>query len=118
MGASSVTGTGNGSANNKTTKELSILTRGHQIVEAGRVTSVPGLLSPPSPAAVVKFSKPLPGSYNNYAIIMTPINGQSVWVATFLEDEDNNFSGFTCNSTEECDVMFIVVKIGAQVIDL
>lgn len=118
MSASSVTGTGPGAANNKTTKELSILTSGHAIVEAGWIHVNSGVTSPPAPLSSVVFGKPLPGDYTNYVVQLTPYNGTNAYLASFIENDAGDFAGFYVAGEDECEAMYLVVKIGAQVVDL
>ena len=119
MGASSVTGVGQGACLNLTTKELAIVVNnGPQVVLCGRVSTsedVGDVSSPPvNSAAIVYFPKSLPGTPDDYAVILTPIGGQYAYVASLLQDDDDNFSGFSLATESEYDVFYMVVRQGIR----
>lgn len=123
MGASSVTGvSGSGTSGKLTTNELSQLANGPSILIAGVATTNEGFGSPSSPpsytAGTIVFPKPLPGNGNGnpgslYCVILTTISGGYAYVTDMTEDDDN-FIGFSFNCESECDVMYIVTKIGIR----
>lgn len=130
MGASSVTGvSGTGTSGKLTTNELSQLANGPSILIAGIASTGTGgdpESSPPSdPTGTVTFPRPLPGNGNGdpgscYCVILTTLNGGYAYV-TDMDDQDldgdevdDHFTGFSFIAEEECDVMYIVTKIGIR----
>lgn len=116
MGATTTTGTGKGNSRKLTVKELSMLANGPTILVAGRSESEGGgaISSPPIPSSRVIFPNPLPGSPDNYVVIMTSINAGNAYVADMTEDINGDFSGFYYVSDTEGTVMYIVTKVGQK----
>lgn len=116
MGAQSVTGTGFGASNKLTTKELSSLANGPSILVAGSVELADDLLpiSPPTPAATVTLTNPLPGSHENYVVIITSLNSGMVFVSDMSDNDDNNFSEFTVMGEAEGSCMYLITKAGTR----
>lgn len=121
MGASSVTGvSGPGVAGKATTNELSQWANGPQILIAGIVASSGVPSSPPSEGNTVTFQHPLPGLGEEHVVILTTLNGGAAYVTDMDDhdldgdDEDDHFVGFSFMTEEECDVMYIVTKVGQR----
>jgi hypothetical protein len=114
MGASSVTGTGIGSSNKATVKDLAILANGPTIHFAGIVASEDIATSPPSTGNTVTFPYVLEGNADNYVIMLTTQNGGYAYVSNLHEDEDDNFSGFSFVTEVECDLMYAVINCGLR----
>lgn len=129
MGASSVTGAGSGSSGKLTLNDLSQLANGPTILIAGIASTGTGELSesPPSETSgTVTFPKPLPGNGNGdpgscYVVMLTTLNGGYAYV-TDMDDQDldgdevdDHFTGFSFTADSECDVMYIVAKVGIRV---
>ena len=112
MGATSVTGKGIGASNKVTTKELSALANGPDILVAGRFEAGPTSSSPPSSTGIVRFQEPLPGDADNYVVILTGI-GNTPYVAAFLED-GGNFTGFLGVAEDDGEVMYSGTKAGQK----
>lgn len=112
MGAQSVTGAGSGDSRKLTTTELAILANAPSILVSGVIRSVEGVPSSPpsSPSAMVVFPTPFPGM--DYNVFLTTKNGGAAYVTLMDEDDDGNFSGFSVAAETECDVMYMVTKIG------
>lgn len=117
MSASSVTGIGHGAAGKYYVPELANFANGPAIHLAGAVDVDDSVMSsPPSESVgVVRFPKSLPGSSDNYVVMLTALNGVGVYVAVLLEDADNNFSGFIASAVDgECIAMYMVVSKGMR----
>lgn len=115
MGASSVSGSGQGMCGKLTVKELSYLATGPNILLAGRISVGESLeINPPSPTAEVTLSPSLPGSYTNYVVLVTGINTGKIYVATMSDDADGNFSEFRVIAEGEGDCMYVITKAGNQ----
>lgn len=118
MGASSVTGTGIGSSNKRTVEQLAILSNGPEILITGIIAcraiddSPPS--SPPLGNSLVSFPKPFVGSGENYVVLLTPISGSYAYVVDKNDNEDGNFESFSLVSDVDCDVMYMVAKIGIR----
>ena len=114
MGSTSVTGQGSGPSRKPTTNELAIYNNAPAIIFAG-YTNVEPTGSPPStPINGVTFPYPLEGGPDNYVVILTSLNGGAVYVVSREEDDDGNFTGFLAAGENECDVMYIVTKVGVR----
>lgn len=116
MAAQSVTGSGLGSSGKLTSKELATLAMGPSIQIAGTIQTEDGVgSSPPSPEVnSVTFPKALNGGSENYAVILTTLNGGVSYVTNLDEDDDGNFSGFSFATESDCTLMYIVVKVGQR----
>jgi len=113
MGASSVTGSGQGMCGKLTSKGLSLLATGPSILIAGRVEVSEDLgINPPSPTVVVTLSPSLPGSYTNYVVLITGLNTGSMYIATIEDDDNDNFSEFRVIAEEEGTCMYVIAKVG------
>jgi len=110
MGATSVTGKGNGSVESFSTQGLHVQELNQiNIIYSGRASSAGPVLSPSSYAGTVVFSSPLTGAANNYNVIITSIGGGFSYVADFTES-GGNFVGFTFITEYESEIMYIVCK--------
>lgn len=131
MGASSVTGvSGAGTSGKLTTNELSQLANGPTILISGIASTTYSDSSPSSSppmynSGTVVFPKPLPGNGNGdpascYCVIITTINGGYAYIIDLDDqdldgdDVDDHFTGFSFTAESECDVMYIVTKIGIR----
>lgn len=116
MGAQSVTGTGLGASNKLTTKEPSILANGPSILVAGTIdiTELDSISSPPTTANPVVFNTPLPGSKDNYVVVVTGLNTGATYIGAMYDDEDGNFSEFVIFSEGEGTCMYLVTKVGTR----
>lgn len=121
MGASSVTGTGLGSSDKATVNDLSRWANGPTIFLSGIVETVESdVLSPPTPVATVTLPTPLPGLGEDYVVILTTLSGGAAYVWDMDDDdldgdnEDDHFVGFSIASESECDVMYLVTKVGQR----
>lgn len=115
MSASSATGKGNGSVKTKTTDQLASLINAPSILFAGSSDILDsGTSSPPSHVATVILPYILTGSSDNYVVIITPVNVETVYITSLNEDEDGNFSGFSVNGSGEGSIMYIVTKKGQR----
>lgn len=127
MGASSSTGvSGTGVSGKATTNDLSRWALGPQILIAGIAST--GIVSddppssPPAPGELgqVVFPTPLPGLGEEHCVVVTTLNGGSVYVIDMDDqdldgdDEDDHFTGFTFLAESSCDVMYIVTKVGKR----
>lgn len=109
MAAQSATGTGTGASNKFTTKELSVLANGLNILEAGRIQ----LITPPSPpTAIVKLTNTLPGSYTDYTVLITGLSTGAIYIESLTNDDDGNFSEFRVVSESEGYCMYVVTRCG------
>lgn len=122
MAAQTTEGTGNGSVENVTTHNLSKVNNGPSILIAGVVSAAELLSSPPAIGNTVTFQVPLPGLGEEHCVILTTLNGGYAYV-TDMDDqdldednEDDHFTGFSFYTESECDVMYIVTKVGAKTI--
>lgn len=115
MGATAVTGTGEGGSGKLTTKELAILANGPNIILAGRVELAEDFfVNPPSPTATVVLSPPLAGGFDDYIIMTTGLNTGSIYVAATEDDDDGNFSEFRVIAEEDGTCMYVIVKRGIK----
>lgn len=115
MGASSVTGVGQGDCEKLTTKELAILANGPAILVAGRTELTEDfLVNPPSPTATIQLETPLTGSYSNYVVQLTGMNTSSVYIASMTNNSDGNFSQFRVIGEDEGTCMYMITKIGIR----
>ena len=115
MAASSATGTGTGSCEKPTTKELAAFANGPSILIAGYgASSESEITSPPSPAGSIRFPSPLPGGSENYVVSITTIAGGNAFVYDMIENDNGDFIGFGFATEEECDFMYLVVKAGIK----
>jgi hypothetical protein len=111
----SVMGTGLGASNKYTTKELAVLANSPSIVVAGSVELAEDLMvNPPTPTATVTFGTPLPGNSDNYVVLITGMNIQSLYVASVTNNDDGNFSAFRVLGDEEGTCMYLVAKAGIR----
>lgn len=114
MGATSPTGvSGSGDTGKFTTKELAILANAPSILFTGIVHGEV-VASPPANLTEVTFPYPLPGGEDNYVVMLTTISGGSAYVIDRDEDEDGNFVSFTLAVESECDVMYLVARVGSR----
>ncbi len=112
MTATSVTGKGVGSSNKLTTVELATLANGPSIIFTGRVESE-ATLSPGGSACAIVFPYPLPGSAEDYVVMLTTVNAGSAYVAS--EDETaTHFTGVQVIGTSEGTIMYMVAKVGSR----
>lgn len=115
MGAQSATGKGKGSANKPSLKELGVLNNAPSILVAGRADLAEGgVTSPPSPNATVYLPNPLPGSPENYVVLITGLNATGLHVGTMHENSNGDFDYFTVYADDEGTVMYIVCKAGTK----
>lgn len=126
MGASSVTGvSGHGDSGKATLNDLSRWANGPTILMAGIATAGPLEVSSPPTEGVegtgtVVFPTPFPGLGEEHCVILTTLNGGVAYVIDMDDqdldgdDEDDHFTGFTFLTQYECDVMFIVTKVGCK----
>jgi len=113
MGATSVTGKGIGASNKITTKEMSALANGPDILVAGRMV-IETIGSPPTAGAnTVRFNRVLPGSPDIYTVILTGI-GIQPYLADFIDDDAGDFVGFIAAAEDDGEAMYIVVKNGQK----
>lgn len=112
MGASSVTGAGQGASDAPTLRELS---KGPRVMLTGVAYSRDNDLvsSPYTNNSVVTFQRPLPGPASSYCVFLTNKNGGVAYLTDMTEDADGNFNGFTVISEAECEVMYMVTTIGS-----
>lgn len=120
MGSTSVTGKGNGASKKATVKDLAILENGPQIMFCGQVESTADDVegapsSPPSSVwGTVKFPYVLEEGVSKYSVILTTLNGGLAYVIDMIEDDDDNFIGFTFLVEAQCTVMYLVVRNGSR----
>lgn len=116
MTAQSVTGVGGGSCGKFTTKELSILANGPAILVAGRIDVVEeaSISSPPSNLNVITLDPPLPGSKDNYVVILTGLNVSAPYVGAMYNNDDGDFYKFIIFSEDEGTCMYFVTKVGVR----
>ena len=120
MGATSVTGTGDGSVKIFTTKELAdsdaLLSSYPKVIFSGRVESTSVPTSPPTENGnSVVFPHVLVGDSTHYSIMLTTISGGYAYVVDTDEVEDDedvlgSFSGFSFLTETDCTLMYIVVQ--------
>jgi len=113
MGASSTTGvSGAGDSNKATVKHLSRWALGPQIILAGiagcHVESIEGQF-----IGTVVFPEPLPGSGEEHVVVLTTLNGGTAYVLD-MDTENDHFTGFITIADNDCDVMYIVTKVGIR----
>lgn len=113
MGATSVTGKGTGDSDKATTKQLSALANGPSILISGISHSEEQPVSPVAFGATITFPNVLPGGAENYVVLLTAFGGLDLYLAD-KDEVDGNFSGFTYYVDSECDVMYIVCKVGIR----
>jgi hypothetical protein len=114
MGASSVTGSGAGSAGTVTSKDLAILANGPTIIFTGIAEGEENVSSPPNPAAnTVVFPYALEGSADAYVVILTTINGGYAYI-TDRDEADGYFTGFSFACEADGSVMYLVAKVGMK----
>jgi len=122
MSISSITGvSGRGATQQPTTNDLSRWANGPQIILTGVVeTAENDAFSPPTPSATVTLPIPQPGLGEDYVVILTTINGEHAYIIDMDDDdldddeEDDHFVGFTLLSDVECQVMYLVTKVGIR----
>lgn len=119
MGATSVSGKGNGNSNKLTLKELSLLSNGPYVIFCGTSTPTEGGSSPPSspPMAVigeVVFPYVLQGGADDYSVFITTKNSGYGYTISLNEDSDGNFTGFDYRVSSGGDIMYMVVKNGIR----
>lgn len=121
MGASSVTGVGQGAADKPTAGQLAALANGPTILITGITESVEEIASsPPAVGGTVIFPTPLPGLGEEHVVVLTTLNGGWSYVTDMDDhdldgdDADDHFTGFSFLTEFECDVMYIVSKIGIK----
>lgn len=121
MGATSTEGTGPGASNKPTVTQLANWANGPSILLAGTTSSTS---NEETYTGTVTFPTPLPGISNDpgseYCVILTTVNGTYATI-TDLDDqdldsdgEDDHFTGFSFETSNECDVMYIVTKFGQK----
>lgn len=112
MGASSVTGTGQGEAGKFNIVQLDTLAKGPNIVFTGRISTEESLnVSPPTPLATVIFPQPLPGTGADYVVMLTGFGVENPVVQYFMQDGDT-ITGFVISSELEGYVMYLVATVG------
>lgn len=114
MSGTSVTGKGLGSSDKLTTKELSALENGPKIYFTGTASILGGNTSPPSSGTDVTLPYPLPGSYDNYVIILTPISTGYAYIVDRDVNSDGNFYKFTALAQTTGTVQYMVVSKGVR----
>lgn len=117
MGAKSVTGVGGpGTVRNWTTKELATLANAPSILASGKATTaeMDNPVSPERYEAVVTLPIPLPGTANDYVVILTAYQGTSPFIQDYSVS-DGYFRGFTIWTEEDqIEVNYIVVPVGIR----
>ena len=111
--ASSVTGTGQGSAypgnkgpqNERTTYKSNL---GPNVVAAGSISTSVGASPPPS--TTVTLEEALPLSKSKYAVIVTNSESTHVYVDTKTDNSDNQFVSFSISGEGEID--WVVIRKG------
>jgi hypothetical protein len=119
MGASSVTGRGKGSAKRNTSRESSLLNNGPIVIMAGSIDTDTNTILPSSPpdnalTATVTFPYALKGRATNYVVMLTTQNGGKAQVTNMIENDNNDFSGFSVSVESGCDLMYMVVRSGVR----
>ncbi len=114
MAASSVTGTGYGSAHKPTISDIQSRISPPVLLFAGYLTSTGTFTSPPSSGSFVYFPYPLPGGPDKYVVLLTGLNTGACYVFNRRVDEDGNFIGFDVTSEVEGEVMYMVAQVGAR----
>lgn len=110
MGATSVTGKGNGSVPVISTQQLHEQELNQiNIVYSGRATSGGSVLSPAGYAGQAVFSTALSGGQSNYNVIITSISGGFSYISDFTE-VDGNLTGFNFITEYASEIMYIVCK--------
>lgn len=113
MGATSVTGVGQGGSCKATTTALAIWANGPQILLSGYVETEDVPTSPPTAEGTVIFPIAFEGGSENYIVIITSLNAGNAYVIDMAETS-GNFSGFTVTSEEEGSIMYMVVNVGIR----
>ena len=114
MAASSVTGTGPGASNKLTTTELASLANGPTICLTGYVESEDIATSPATIGNTIVFPQVLPGSSDDYVVLLTTLNGGYAYVTDMDENDDGDFIGFSFGTEAECSMMYLVAKAGIK----
>ncbi len=115
MGATSVTGVGQGASNKPTLTDLSVAAMGPQIISAGNFEITSDEESSPFAAnATVVLPVALEGGEEEYVVMLTGINTGSVYVTQKTENDDGNMNGFVAGAESEGVVGYIVVKAGIK----
>ena len=116
MAASSVTGTGPGSAEFYNSQQLTTIVSGPaNVIFVGQAqTEEDMMLSPPSNLATVIFQHPLPGD-STYAVFLTSINGGGSQVVNMIEDA-GFVTGFVGMTDYPCTFNYMVIKTGTKLI--
>jgi len=115
MGASSVTGTGQGTAKPTTnSEEIKTISHAPTAIFAGIAVATEGITSPPTTGNSVTFPYPLAGGQDNYVVLLTSVNAGAVYIADRDEDGDGNFTGFSFVSEADGSVMYLIFKIATK----
>lgn len=110
MGASSVTGTGIGSAfpgqkgpgNNRNVFVPSV---NPHVIAAGRIALVAGSIT-------ITLPKPLAGSHAKYVILVTGETSAAAYVSTRTNNSDGDFASFVITGTGTATVNWMITRVG------
>lgn len=118
MGATSVTGQGEGAVRRPSAHQVAVVTLAPTIIFSGIVEATASMMSPPSspPSSsnTVEFPYVLVGGADEHVILLTTLNAGSAYVSSMDEDEDGNLSGFSFVSEADGSVMYMVTKVGSK----
>lgn len=118
MGATSVTGKGQGASDKPTLADLAIAANGPTIMIADIHTlTSEGITSPPSVNTTVRFP-PLAGGADKYVVSLTTHGGGSVFINEFIENDNGDFIGFSVVAESEGFLHYLVVKKGYKPSDI
>lgn len=111
----STTGTGLGSCGKYTSKELATLANSLNILVAGKMDTTEDIfVNPPMASITVTLDPPLPGSSDNYTVLITGLNTGNVYVATMTDNDAGDFSEFMALAESEGTCMYAVLKNGIR----
>lgn len=116
MGATSATGRGQGASNKPTTVQLAAFANGPNCYMTGRLETVQATdppVSPDVPMATVVLPTPLPGTEDDYVVLVTSLNAGAAYVMS-MNDDDTGFTGFIVTSEAEGTVMYGVFGVGVR----
>ncbi len=115
MGASSVTGVGPGGVRDLSAHQLTNFFNGPTIIFAGVVDADDGpTSSPPGYNNLVTLPYPLPGSPDDYLVILTGINTGNTYCSGKNENVDGNFWSFGIVVESGGLVQYLVVNAGLK----
>jgi hypothetical protein len=115
MGAQSATGVGYGAADRLNSTKIEALAIAPTIIFTGFGESIETMpASPPAIGNVVYFPYPLPGSPDKYVVMLTSLNSGAAYIADRLENDNDDFIGFTFYSEAPGQIMYLVAKVGTK----